>query len=137
MENASEPEAPRMSIQTKRSYKIHQRYHTPWKKSLKIHPKIPTQFDNKASQNTLPSLPEKPARQACAACHRTLQEGSLEAIPRRSPGDRQHTPGGRPFSQKKLNQPHPAASSAQPIQLQTHSPSTQASSFPVKCRLKK
>ena len=44
---------------------------------------------------------------------------------------------GVPFHQKKPNQPHPAASSAQPIQLQTHSPSTQASSFPVKCRLKK
>ena len=77
MENASEPEAPRMSIQTKRSYKIHQRYHTPWKKSLKIHPKIPIQFDNKASQNTLPSLPEKPARQVCAACHRGFVGGWL------------------------------------------------------------
>ena len=44
---------------------------------------------------------------------------------------------GVPFHQKKPNQPHPAASSAQTIQLQTHSPSTQASSFPVKCRLKK
>ena len=44
---------------------------------------------------------------------------------------------GVPFHQKKPNQPHPAASSAQPIQLQTHSPSTQASSFPVKTLLKK
>ncbi len=41
------------------------------------------------------------------------------------------------FTKKKPNQPHPAASSAQPIQLQTHSPSTQASSFPVKTLLKK
>ena len=44
---------------------------------------------------------------------------------------------GVPFHQKKPNQPHPAASSAHPIQLQTHSPSTQASSFPVKTLLKK
>lgn len=41
------------------------------------------------------------------------------------------------LSQKKPNQPHSAASSAQTIQLQTHSPSTQASSFPVKTLLKK
>ena len=44
---------------------------------------------------------------------------------------------GVPFHQKKPNQPHPAANSAQPIHLQTHSPSTQASSFPVKTLLKK
>ena len=36
---------------------------------------------------TLTYRPEKPAREACAACRRTLQEGS--------PGDRQHTPHGR------------------------------------------
>ena len=41
------------------------------------------------------------------------------------------------ISQKKPNQPHSAANSAQTIQLQTHSPSTQASSFPVKTLLKK
>lgn len=54
-----------------------------------------------------------------------------------SPTALKSQPVRRPFSQKKPNQPHPAASSAHPIQLQTHSPSTQASSFPVKTLLKK
>lgn len=67
---------------------------------------------------TLPYRPEKPAPDEAPAAGSTRLTGV-------------------PFHQKKPNQPHPAASSAQPIQLQTHSPSTQASSFPVKTLLKK
>ena len=85
---------------------------------------------------TLTYRPEKPAREACAACRRTLQEGSLEASPRRSPGDRQHTPHGRTShaphlptkkEQRRTSNP-PLFSKHHPISI---SPSAQQSSLSI------